>query len=506
MNLGEKRNLDAILDGMKDWPAPVLGAAGPDEAHDEERRWDERADAIVKAALEKRGALATESLDAQPAGRPGVPIDVLLAAPALAPEPGESGVNKMSDEKSSDDKPSSAPAAPPGPGDRKRTSLKEMAARASQSGARQNQPAAPASEAPAAGSSRPSVAPATSRPSSTPLPRPSEAGKDDSGVVDLNVVRASVTAQQVADAENARPAQQGLFDDDQAPSPILPGASPILPGARERPSTASGPAAVAARRSNTGPFVGLAIAALGIAAAVAIVVKKPAQHDVVATPNAHPSVTMVAAAPTETAPATVDGRSRAPGRMGDAPEASVAPSAMASTEAAPGGGDVKPAEPGRVAGPMPGSGAGSKDALAAKGAPAPSTAAAPTAADKPGDLQSEMARAVGPMGDKGGQALPAPEPAAGGARNQNIPEQPSQGSVQAAVGAVVSGAKACVAGADDVSRALVTFSSAGTVTSVNVSGWAAGHGKSSCVQGALKAAKVGPFSKPSFTVTVPIRP
>jgi hypothetical protein len=71
---------------------------------------------------------------------------------------------------------------------------------------------------------------------------------------------------------------------------------------------------------------------------------------------------------------------------------------------------------------------------------------------------------------------------------------------------VISGAKACVSGADDISRAQVTFSSQGTVTGVSVTGWAAAHGKSACVQAALKGAKVGQFSKGSFTVGVPIRP
>ena len=60
--------------------------------------------------------------------------------------------------------------------------------------------------------------------------------------------------------------------------------------------------------------------------------------------------------------------------------------------------------------------------------------------------------------------------AAGNQRNQNVPEKPSQGSVQSAVGSVIGAAKACVAGADDVSRAQVTFSSEGTVTSVSVTG------------------------------------
>jgi hypothetical protein len=70
----------------------------------------------------------------------------------------------------------------------------------------------------------------------------------------------------------------------------------------------------------------------------------------------------------------------------------------------------------------------------------------------------------------------------------------------------MGGAKSCVAGADDVSRANVTFSSQGNVTSVSVTGWAAAHGKSACIQAALKGAKVGGFSKPSYVVGVTIRP
>ena len=86
-----------------------------------------------------------------------------------------------------------------------------------------------------------------------------------------------------------------------------------------------------------------------------------------------------------------------------------------------------------------------------------------------------MAQAVGGSTDKGGDGAEDAVPAAGGKAggNQNIPEQPSQGSVASAVGAVMGGAKACVAGADDVSRANVTFSSNGTVSSVSVTGWAA---------------------------------
>ncbi|KYF59813.1 hypothetical protein BE08_12790 [Sorangium cellulosum] len=112
------------------------------------------------------------------------------------------------------------------------------------------------------------------------------------------------------------------------------------------------------------------------------------------------------------------------------------------------------------------------------------------------------------VGDDGEPSVvsEAPVPASGSLRQQNIPEQPSQGSVQAALGAVMGSARSCVAGADDVSRAQITFSSTGQVSKVNVSGWAAANGQAGCVQSALKAANVGPFSRPSFSVSATIRP
>jgi len=74
------------------------------------------------------------------------------------------------------------------------------------------------------------------------------------------------------------------------------------------------------------------------------------------------------------------------------------------------------------------------------------------------------------------------------------------------VASVMGAAKGCVAGADDVSRAQITFGSGGAVKSVSVTGWAASNGASSCVKGALQGANVGAFSSPSFTVGVTIRP
>lgn len=453
MNLGGKEDFDALLRG---WPAilPRGVAAGAEE----ERGWEERADAIVRAAEAARGA----AKDAE---------EALFAAPALAAEPGEeaAGEKKMSQEKESGEAPASTTA--PAVSERKRTSLKEMAARASQSGARLSSP----------GAAPPPSVTGTTRPS-TPAPRPSEAGKDDSGVINLKVVQASATPQQIAAAEKAKPAQADLFEDDKPSEPAKQ--------ADEKPATAK-PAVVTAlpvKKSNAGAIGGIAIAVIGIAAAFAILARKPAAPP--------PQVTAPEkAAPAVTAPA--------------APVQTAAPTAVATADPAPSASaeaDTKVAD-------APKNGAGSAAASAATGAATgaatadPRLAKAATPSGKTGDLQSEMAKAVGKDGTaKPDQPAPTPEPAAGRPTSQNIPEQPSQGAVAAAFGPVMGGAKACVAGADDVSRASVTFSSSGAVTSVSVSGWAAAHGKSGCVQAALKAAKVGPFSKPSFTVGVPIRP
>jgi len=483
MNLGDKQRVDSLL---ARWPAPLPGGSGSEL--DQERRWEERADAIVKAALEKKGP-------------PGDALDALLGSPALAPEPGEAGVlllsgeKKMAEEKepgaSSIDegastRPPASTASPPT--ERKRTSLKEIAARASQSGARLSTPAPP------------SVAP--SRPSPAPSLRPVEAGKEDSGVINLDVVRSSVTAQQVAAAEKARPGQAGLFDDEKAVEPAA--SAPEAPAATAAAGTKVVPlTAVPAKKSNAGAIAGAVIAVLGLAAAFAIVNRKqpdappaaPIAADVRPAGNAIPS-----AAPSAAPQATATAASTEP-----APT----PSASESPDARP-----APAGPGRV-GPgavaaVPGAAAVTAPASGGNAPVDPKAAdkGAPAAGTPPGDLQSEIAKAAGAPrdGDKNGPVAPIPEPAAGGARNQNIPEQPSQGSVQAAVGAVMGGAKGCVAGADDISRAQVTFSSSGQVSNVSVTGWAAAHGKSGCVQAALKGAKVGPFSKSTFTVPVSIRP
>jgi hypothetical protein len=469
----EKESLDAVL---RDWPAPGVNRL---DAEADEGAENPRAAAIVAAAT-----IASRLDDAA--------LAALLEAPLLEAEPGEpstivlkeaGGDKKMAQdnetgEPTSKATPSAVPA--PIPSERKRSSLKAMAERASQAGSRPSIPGAPPS------SLRGSIPPASvtplpsARASVAPASRPVEAKADDSGIINMNAVKEAATPAQIAAAEKAKPGQADLFEDEKKPVAAV-AAAPVAP-------TPIGLAA-APKKGNTSAIAGIAIAVLGLAAAFALTQRKDPVAPTVA--ESKPTPTMEAPAPTQAAPvATVAAAEPTP---------SAEPTAVASADPAP-----------RVAlsGPMP---TAASTAVAAKDpAPVDTTGLAGSlgkgaAGGKPGDLQSEMIRAAGGAKDPAAGAG-TPEPAAGNPKNQNIPEQPSQGSVQAAVGTVMGGAKGCVAGADDVSRANVTFSSGGSVSSVSVTGWAAAHGKSSCVQAALKGAKVGAFSKASYTVGVTIRP
>lgn len=377
---------------------------------------------------------------------------------------------------------------------KKKLSLKEIAERASQSGrpgpvsgGRSSQSELPSSiKTPLPG--RASV---PSRSSSVP-PRASDAGREDSGIVDLKVVQASATAEQKAAAEKAQPATAGLFDDDkggQAKAAVATGAA--------KPDLKVVAPAPAAKKGSGGLVAGVVVAVLGLAAAVAIVkLNQPAP----AAPTAAPA--KVEAAPEPKA---------APADQPKAVAAATDPAAPAGTEPAPADALQKPGAGPALA--MGGPASPAPAGAAKEGAP-PAEAAQPLAANtptpaapaKPGDLNSAMQNAVGPSGSKSAGGSDDAEPAAAKKGNQNVPEQPSQGSVQAAIGSVMGGAKACVSGADDVSRAQITFSSGGTVSSVSVSGWASGKSAAGCIKSALKGASVGPFSKPSFTVGVTIRP
>ncbi|MGK3968590.1 hypothetical protein WMF38_30960 [Sorangium sp. So ce118] len=514
MNVTSKLDLDGMLN---DWPAPAL----------DEAAWETRAARIVEAALSRR----SEDAAAQTA---------LLAAPDLAAEPGEEQAgdilrevhaagegSTMADgsqagraEKSEASLSGGSASRPP---ERKRQSLKEIAERASQapgrlSGAPGASGSATATPLPSGRGSLSTPLPSSGRGSmppgrvstppgrgslsgstraSSPSLRTGEGVTEDSGVIDLNRLSASVPPEQVEAAGRVQPGAEESAEDEKP--------AEVAAMSARRPRAVAAPAAEAAAKKRSGGMIaGVAIAALGLAAAVAVMVKRPTAS----------SQQETAAAPAAPAPAAPrDERPAEPAaRVAAAP---AAPAVSAEAEQQPVETAEKLAAAPRTAAAPAGAGAPAPAAPEAPAAPVAAqkpesqgkVAAAPTAPGKPGDLPSAMQAAVGDEAEKQPSVVSeAPVPASGPLGQQNIPEQPSQGSVQAALGSVMGNARACVAGADDVSRAQITFSSTGQVSKVSVSGWAAANGQSSCVQSALKAANVGPFSKPSFSVNASIRP
>lgn len=491
MNLTGKFDLDGLL---RDWPAP-----DPDDG----AAWEERAARITQAAI-ARSPASEASLSAA------------LAAPSLDPEPGEpgeqsarsqvrhAGETKMSQSHDHDEgRPSGAEgrsSMPSGAPSKKRMSLKEMAERASQSGLAgpQSRNSATATPLPGRASSSsiapspPAIAtPIPPRAGSMPPGKPAEASTEDSGLINLKAVTESAAPPaQKAAAASAGPGQTDLVfeeagsrEDDEART-------------QRRPA---GVAALPKKKSGGGLIAGVGIAVVGLAASFAIMqMRKPAPEPVAATQaeQAKPEAQAEQAAPNLPMPPV---KAEQPAGMDPSQLPEAKPAEGGAVAQAPGGG-AGAAAPAAPAEPAATAGGAVAQAPAAGGA-----GKAPAAPAKPGDLNSAMQQAVGDQGAQGG-ATEAPEPAAGKPINQNVPEQPSQGAAQAAIRSALPAAKACVAGADDVSRAQVTFSSSGAVSGVSVSGWATSHGATGCIKSAFQGVNVGPFSKPSYTVGVPIRP
>lgn len=480
--------VDTLLAGL---PAPPRDDAA----------WEASAEAIVKAAQS-----APRAEDAA--------LAALFAPPSLSPEPGEASRTNVSEaparpaasgEKSmsQDSNPGSSakPESLPTSGaTSKRPSLKELAARASQAGA-SVKPSVPPGAISAPVVSRPlseAPPPVADKPAraSTPSvpPRSSDAGtKEDSGIVDLNAINKAATPQQIAAAEKAKPATHDLGDegdDKQAVAATDAGKVKSLEEAR-------------AKKKGGGAMWGVLVAVVGIAAAGVIVLRgKPeAPKPTAGTGQDKPAIEAPAVQQPEAPKVAEAEKPKSEGLSVDS-----LPDSPAPGDAPKGGAPAAAAgDPGKLAA-APAATGGTTDTQPAAAPTAGATTPPPSG--KPGDLSSAMAQAVGGSTEKSSDGAEDAVPAAGGKKggNQNIPEQPSQGSVASAVGAVMPGAKACVAGADDVSRAQITFSSNGTVSNVSVTGWAASNGKSGCVKAALKGANSGAFSKPSFTVGVTIRP
>lgn len=450
--------LDALLQRLGP-PLERSGGAGAAWRRSD-AEWDDAA-AVTSQEAVRAGA-----------GDPKI-IDSVLAAPALEPEAGEPSSVVGDSKMSSDRDPPSKAGGSSGPTS-KRPSLKELAERVSKT-------PPPPSVAPGR-ASVPEIPAATmkagtsSPPTATPLPIAAPAS------VRVVEAQAPVSSAPASSAPASSPppslpepaAAQAAAPTSKAPATLPTGVTPIQAAKKDEGSGKTG---------------GIVIALLGIAAAAAVFFYMKSRH----APETAPAP---AAKQEETAPATTAKPAEKP------PEA--AKSAEASNDK-PGDGalDINAlgdatAQPSGVAlgGPLPTASA-APSAVAA----ADPSKTGPVKVNPDGSLDDAMKKAAGPD-DAKQEAAPASEAAA----PKNLPDAPPQGSVTAAIGAVKGAAKACVAGADDVSSATVTFGSSGAVQSVSVGGWAAGKPAASCIQSALKGANVGPFSKPTFTVPVTIRP
>lgn len=451
-------DLDALLGR---WPAQEPQGKGG-------ASWDDRADAIVAAAL----ALKDQ-------GSPDV-TEALLAPPSLEAEPGEERAPTFQLVDVSSRTKSQPGASPPMANDQSKKpsgalSLKELAARASARGsippgsATSTPPPARISSVPSVGAT---VTPISRAPSMRSA-RPSDPGREDSGVLRLADLQAQEAQKAEAAAVAAEASLAAAKQASQAPVPVS-----VKPGA--------GPAA-ANSGNKTGMWAGVAIAVLGVAAAFAVYrTRQPSAPPTAQTEVQAPAKITeqpVAAGPTAKAATTAE------------------PAALASSEAAPASTGAAKADPAQGAG---GQGPAPSAAVVAGNDAKPAPAAPELKGSKVGTLDEEIRKAGG-----ANESQPAPQDdskPASGAMSGNLPDQPSQGNAQAAVRSVLPAAKACVAGATEPSSATITFGSSGSVQSVSVGGWAAANGKAGCVKSALQGARVSPFAKPTFTVPANIRP
>lgn len=459
-------DLDALLRG---WPEPSRSSAG-DEG------WDELADATVARA---RAAAPPPALSQE------AELDSLLAAPTLEAEPGEpttAGVSKMSE--SDDDKP--RPSL-------RRPSLKELAERVSKT------PPPPSSLPPSSLAVPPPPsslsAVASKPPSAPPASMPGPASATPASLSAL--ARASqpvITTRDSAPPVSASPSSAAMGVSPAAAShPPPSGSTGAVSTASEPPPSAAASNVVQlseakpAAKSGGSSYraIGVAIFGLGAAAAAAMFFmgKSPEQ------PAEGPKAAVV-----ETAAPKADEAK---------PEE---PKAVAEKDDAAGDGTLDIAnldDAVAKAEPVAGDEALAPPASAPPGWTPPPKPTGTARVEPEGDLASAMKDAVGAETAKPVEATPATEPTPAGA----LPDRPPVGSVTSAINGAMGAAKACVAGADDVSRATVTFGSSGAVQSVSVGGWAASKGgAASCIKAAFQSAKVSPFSKPTFTTGATIRP
>jgi hypothetical protein len=157
-----------------------------------------------------------------------------------------------------------------------------------------------------------------------------------------------------------------------------------------------------------------------------------------------------------------------------------------------------PADTGKVAHTT---GAGGKEADPKKPDTPAVASAAPAASIGPaGELSDEIKKRMGGAGTSGGKTDgdgPSGPPA------DAKESRPSAGAVAGALNAVRNAARSCLADTEDVAKVNIVFGSSGSVQSASVSGAGKAEG---CIKSAMMKAKVAPFTDPTYSTSVTIRP
>jgi hypothetical protein len=238
-----------------------------------------------------------------------------------------------------------------------------------------------------------------------------------------------------------------------------------------------------------GPWIGVGVAAIGLAAGFALYLSGQRTTQIVQLPAAE--VAMAPAPPAPVAAATEAPRPVAPPVTPD-----MLPSEQARTAPEPVA--VSPDALGAV-------GASTKTGAGATAERAPSTPASGGAA-KPEKVVLEEEQPTKEPVSPTKPASPAGMRPAEFNANGGVSDRPSTGAAQAAVGAVLGAARSCIAGQPQGSSATIQFGSSGEVTGVSVGGPAQGTPAAACIQAALGKARVQPFAAPSFSLAVTVRP
>jgi hypothetical protein len=346
-------------------------------------------------------------------------------------------------------------------------------------------------EAASAAAEEPVEIEATSEPTAARAP---EAPRETVSLADLaraSIARrgsseaANIAKESLAMASQSRARGGEVAQRVQAASSVAPPPRSVAPPPPSARRSTAPPANAQGGDVMRGPWIGVAIAGVGLAAAFALVLSgRNNQAPVAVIETAQHKVTE----PTTPAPiAKVEAPPAVEAEALPAPRAALDATALPSVphEAAP--------------------------RAEAKPAPAGAKAASPTPTPAPGKVVAEKI-VLEEEGKAAPKAAPsAPRPADAKLRpaelsNDGVTERPSAGAAQAAVGSVLGAARACVAGHPQPSSAQLVFSSDGQVQSVAVAGPAAGTPAAGCIESALKKARVQPFAASSFSLGVTIRP